>query len=130
MITKPSYFQPISTHLLYFLKLSETTNCPPFSRRDSLASEICERTCLFATQEKECSNQLHYKDLTFGADQFVEFILTCERIKIQNDDVNCGNNLKYEGIIPSFKLFPQYTSSFCISPLLSPSINIVGGVLM
>jgi len=67
---------------------------------------------------------------TLGAAQFVEFILNRERIKIQNDDVNCGNNVKYEDMISSFKLFPQFTSSFCISPLLSPSINIGGGVLI
>ena len=66
------------------------------------------------------------KTHTLGADQFVEFILTRERVKIQNDDVNCGNNLKYEDRISSFKLFPQFTSSFYISPLLLPSINIGG----
>ena len=69
------------------------------------------------------------KTHTLGADQlFVEFILTRERIKIQNDGVNCGNDLKYEDMISSFKLFPQFTSSFSISPLVLPSINIGGGV--
>ena len=68
------------------------------------------------------------KTHTLGADQFVEFILTRERIKIQNDGVNYGNDLKYEDMISSFKLFPQFTSSFSISPLVLPSINIGGGV--
>ena len=42
----------------------------------------------------QCSNQWSYKDSYLAAGQFVEFFLTRERSETQNDDVNCGNNLK------------------------------------
>ena len=42
----------------------------------------------------KCSNQLTYEDPYLAAGQFVEFFLTRARSETQNDDVNCGNNLK------------------------------------
>ena len=48
----------------------------------------------------QCSNQLSYEDPYMGAGRLVDFILTRERNKTENDDMNCRNiNLCQDMII-------------------------------
>ena len=51
------------------------------------------------------------KTYTLGAGQFVEFILTRERIKTKNDDVNCGStSLIYIDCNPTINDLLQFDS--------------------